>query len=77
MTGDRGKLQNLSKYKGNCVVVTTDNSRLSITTTRKKAFVDSFSPSRYGVYVKIGYHSYISSMPVSRKVKSYIDIYLC
>ena len=31
MIGDRQKLQNLSKYKGNHVVVTTDNSRLPIT----------------------------------------------
>ena len=38
-------------------------------TTRKKVFVNSFSPSRYGIYVKICYHSYMSSMPVSRKVK--------
>ncbi|KAL5769820.1 hypothetical protein ACOSP7_013974 [Xanthoceras sorbifolium] len=30
MTGDRQKLQNLSEYKGNRVVVTADNSRLPI-----------------------------------------------
>ncbi|KAM2943530.1 hypothetical protein COP2_026700 [Malus domestica] len=30
MTGDKQKLQNLSEYKGSRVVVTTDNSRLSI-----------------------------------------------
>ncbi|KAE8679564.1 tir-nbs resistance protein [Hibiscus syriacus] len=31
MTGDKHKLQNLSEYNGGRVVVTTDNSRLSIT----------------------------------------------
>ena len=37
-------------------------------TTRKKAFVDSFSLSMKGISVKVGYCSYMLSMPVSRKV---------
>ncbi|KAE8708634.1 hypothetical protein F3Y22_tig00110336pilonHSYRG00004 [Hibiscus syriacus] len=35
MTGDKQKLQNLSEYNGGRVVVTADNSRLSITHIRK------------------------------------------
>ena len=30
MTGDKYKLENMFEYKGSCVVVTADNSRLLI-----------------------------------------------
>ena len=42
----------------------------------KKAFKNNFSTSRKGIYVKIGQCSYMLSMLVSRKVLSYLDIYI-
>ncbi|KAH7838943.1 hypothetical protein Vadar_033002 [Vaccinium darrowii] len=45
MTGDKKKLSNLSAYKGDRVVVTTNNSRLPITHIGKTAINPRFSPS--------------------------------
>ncbi|KAJ0082162.1 hypothetical protein Patl1_09783 [Pistacia atlantica] len=46
MTGDRQKLQNLSEYKGNCVVVTVDNSRLPITHIGKTIVTPRYNPNK-------------------------------
>ncbi|KAH7866468.1 hypothetical protein Vadar_020790 [Vaccinium darrowii] len=45
MTGDKKKLSNLSSYKGDRVVVTTNNSKLPITHIGKTVINPRFSPS--------------------------------
>ena len=44
--------------------------------TTKKAFNNSFSISRKGIYVTIVKCSYMLSMPMPSKVLSYLDIYI-
>ncbi|KAH7863291.1 hypothetical protein Vadar_015792 [Vaccinium darrowii] len=54
MTGDKKKLSNLSAYKGDRVVVTTNNSRLPTTHIGKTVINPRFSPSE--VKLKDVYH---------------------
>lgn len=43
MTGDKQKLQNLTEYKGGCVVVTTDYSRLPIVHIGKAILIPRYN----------------------------------
>ena len=46
MKGDKEKLQNMTKYKGGCVVVIANNSRLPIAHINKTSFVPQFSSNQ-------------------------------
>ena len=54
LTSNKEKLQNMTKYKGNQVLVTTNNSRLPITHVGKMVILPCFSEN--GVCLKDVYH---------------------
>jgi hypothetical protein len=49
MTGDKGKLSNMTEYKGERVVVAAKNSKMSISHVGKTTIVPRFSPHRVQV----------------------------
>ena len=54
MTGDKGKLSNMTEYKGERVVVAAKNSKMSISHVGKTIIVPRFSPHK--VQVDNAYH---------------------
>ena len=46
MTGDKEKLQDMTKYKGGCMVVTVNNSRLSIAHVGTIVLMSRYSPHK-------------------------------